>query len=78
MIPAWSRSNPQERHDILRRAADEVLARKDVTATLPANYPANEQELMLSPNNFEWAAKNREAILTEWQKRYGSKDQPKS
>lgn len=56
----------------------QVLARKDVTATLPANYPANEQELMLSPNNFEWAAKNREAILTEWQKRYGSKDQPKS
>ena len=28
-FPAWSRSNPQERHDILRRAADEVLARKD-------------------------------------------------
>lgn len=56
----------------------QVLARKDVEATLPENYPANEQDLMLSPNNFEWAAKSREAILTEWQKRYGSKDQPKS
>ena len=28
-FPAWSRSNPQERHDILKRASDEVLARKD-------------------------------------------------
>jgi iron(III) transport system substrate-binding protein len=56
----------------------QVLARKDVVATVPDNYPPNEQELLLSPNNFEWAATNREAILTEWQKRYGSKDQPKS
>ncbi|MCA3675443.1 MAG: aldehyde dehydrogenase family protein, partial [Methylobacterium sp.] len=28
-FPAWSRSNPQERHDILKRASDEVMARKD-------------------------------------------------
>ncbi len=28
-FPGWSRSTPQERHDILKRAADEVLARKD-------------------------------------------------
>jgi acyl-CoA reductase-like NAD-dependent aldehyde dehydrogenase len=28
-LPAWSRSNPQERFDILKRAADEILARKD-------------------------------------------------
>lgn len=62
----------------LYNASYQVLARKDVTAELPENYPANEQDLLLSPNNFEWAAKNREAILTEWQKRYGSKDQPKS
>ncbi len=25
----WSRSNPQERHDILKKASDEVMARKD-------------------------------------------------
>jgi iron(III) transport system substrate-binding protein len=56
----------------------QVLARKDVEAVLPENYPANESELLISPNNFEWAATNRDAILTEWQKRYGSKDQPKS
>lgn len=56
----------------------QVLARKDVEAKVPENYPANEQDLLISPNNFEWAAKNREAILTEWQKRYGSKDEPKS
>jgi alpha-ketoglutaric semialdehyde dehydrogenase len=28
-FPAWSRSGPQLRHDILKKASDEVLARKD-------------------------------------------------
>jgi aldehyde dehydrogenase (NAD+) len=28
-FPAWSRSTPQERHDVLKKASDEVLARKD-------------------------------------------------
>jgi aldehyde dehydrogenase (NAD+) len=28
-FPAWSRSTPQERHDILKRVGDEILARKD-------------------------------------------------
>ena len=28
-FPAWSRSTPQERHDILKEASDEVLARKE-------------------------------------------------
>ena len=27
--PAWSRSTPQERHDILKRVGDEIIARKD-------------------------------------------------
>ncbi|MBL8709294.1 MAG: putative 2-aminoethylphosphonate ABC transporter substrate-binding protein [Rhodospirillaceae bacterium] len=56
----------------------QVLARKDVTPELPENYPANEADLLLSPNNFEWAAGNRQAILDEWQKRYGAKSEPKS
>jgi len=28
-FPAWSRSTPQERHDILKRASDEVMARRE-------------------------------------------------
>jgi len=28
-LPAWSRSTPQERHDILKRVGDEIIARKD-------------------------------------------------
>src|SRR5262245_21467567 len=28
-LPAWSRSTPQERHDVLKKASDEVLARKE-------------------------------------------------
>ena len=33
-FPAWSRSGPLERHAILRRASDEILARKDELGTL--------------------------------------------
>jgi aldehyde dehydrogenase (NAD+) len=29
VLPSWSRSSPQERYDILKRASDEILARKD-------------------------------------------------
>jgi aldehyde dehydrogenase (NAD+) len=28
-FPAWSRTTPQERHDVLKRVGDEILARKD-------------------------------------------------
>jgi alpha-ketoglutaric semialdehyde dehydrogenase len=28
-FPAWSQSNPQLRHDVLKKASDEVMARKD-------------------------------------------------
>ena len=28
-FPAWSRSTPQERYEILKKASDEILARKD-------------------------------------------------
>ena len=33
-FPAWSRSSPQFRHDILKRVGDELLARKDEIGTL--------------------------------------------
>ncbi|MGD9743761.1 MAG: putative 2-aminoethylphosphonate ABC transporter substrate-binding protein [Dongiaceae bacterium] len=53
-----------------------VVAFPGVAQEIP-NYPAGEQELMIK-NDFTWAAVNRERILEEWQKRYGSKDAPKS
>lgn len=40
------------------------------------NYPTNINELMMD-NNFEWAAKNRKAILAKWQQRYDGKSDPK-
>jgi iron(III) transport system substrate-binding protein len=55
----------------------QVLARKDVNAKVPENYPANEQELLIK-NDFYWAAEHRDEILKEWQSRYGSKDAPKT
>lgn len=53
-----------------------VVALPDVAQPLE-NYPAGEEDLMIK-NDFAWAAANRERILAEWQKRYGSKDAPKS
>lgn len=61
----------------LYNAYYQVLARKDVAATVPQNYPANEGDMLIK-QDFYWSAENREAILQEWQKRYGSKDAPKS
>ncbi|MCB2102811.1 MAG: putative 2-aminoethylphosphonate ABC transporter substrate-binding protein [Rhodobacterales bacterium] len=39
-------------------------------------FPAGITEAMIK-NDFEWAAVNRKRILTEWQKRYDSKSEPK-
>src|SRR2546422_3232529 len=39
---------------------------------LPANMPDH-----MSKNDFEWAAKNRKAILDRWQERYNAKSEPK-
>ena len=36
------------------------------------NIPDNYEQLMVK-NDFAWAAKNRDKILTEWQKRYAAK-----
>ena len=41
------------------------------------HFPENIPEAMID-NDFEWAAKNRKAILKEWQTRYDSKSEPKS
>ena len=41
------------------------------------HFPENLLEKMIK-NDFEFAANNRKRILTEWQKRYDSKSEPKS
>jgi iron(III) transport system substrate-binding protein len=56
----------------------QILARKDVAATLPDNYPAGEEEQLITPNDFPAVAARREAILAEWERRYGGKNAPKS
>jgi iron(III) transport system substrate-binding protein len=35
--------------------------------------PDNYENLLVKPNDFDWAAKNRDRILTEWNKRYNAK-----
>jgi iron(III) transport system substrate-binding protein len=56
----------------------QILARKDVAAALPDNYPAGEAEALISPNDFAAIAAKRQAILDEWEKRYSGKNAPKS
>ena len=41
-----------------------------------AHFPA-EPETLLIKNDFDWAAQNRDSILTEWQKRYKGKAEAK-
>jgi iron(III) transport system substrate-binding protein len=39
--------------------------------------PDNYETLLVKPNDFDWAAKNRDRILTEWNKRYNAKAEAK-
>ena len=39
--------------------------------------PSASSTSMLVKNDFAWAAKNRDRILTEWNKRYNAKAAPK-
>lgn len=52
-----------------------VVAMPGVAKPVP-NFPVGIADQMIK-NDFEWAAKNREAILAEWAKRYDSKSEPK-
>jgi iron(III) transport system substrate-binding protein len=52
-----------------------IVSHKGVKASLP-NLPAD-LETKLIKNNFAYSAKNRDAILAEWQKRYAAKSEPK-
>ncbi|MGH7354348.1 MAG: putative 2-aminoethylphosphonate ABC transporter substrate-binding protein [Candidatus Rokuibacteriota bacterium] len=52
-----------------------VLANPKLTQPIEG-LPADMLKHMIK-NDFEWAAKNRKAILEEWQKRYDAKSEPK-
>lgn len=43
---------------------------------IPEGFPAEPLKQLIK-NDFNWAAKNRDAILTEWSKRYDAKSEPK-
>jgi iron(III) transport system substrate-binding protein len=64
------------------REANEVYAKNYAIVAMPGvakplpNLPAD-YEKMLVKNDFGWAAKNRDRILAEWNKRYNAKAEPK-
>ena len=64
------------------REANEIYAKSYAIVAMPGvakplpNLPANYESLLVK-NDFGWAAKNRDRILTEWNKRYNAKAEPK-
>ena len=67
---------------VTTREANEVYAKNYAIVAMPGvakplpNVPAD-YEKMLVKNDFGWAAKNRDRILAEWNKRYNAKAEPK-
>ena len=43
---------------------------------VPEGYPKDPRKQLIK-NDFNWAAKNRDRILEEWNRRYGAKSEPK-
>jgi len=43
---------------------------------VPEGYPKDPRKQLIK-NDFNWAAKNRDRILDEWNRRYGAKSEPK-
>lgn len=64
----------QEAHEI-HNSYYALVGRKGVSNPVE-NYPAGEEEALVDVD-FYWVAANRDRILTQWQERYGRKDEPK-
>jgi iron(III) transport system substrate-binding protein len=54
-----------------------IIGSTAVQVTVPDGYP-QDPTTQLIDNDFDWAARNRAAILKEWTKRYDGKSEPKS
>lgn len=64
------------------REANELYAKNFAVVAMPGiatrlKYVPNDYEQRLVKNDFQWMAKNRDAILAEWQQRYATKSEPK-
>ena len=64
------------------REANELYAKNYAIVAMPGvaqklpNLPADYEQKLVK-NDFAWAAKNRDRILAEWEKRYNAKAEPK-
>ena len=64
------------------REANELYAKNFVITAIPGiatrlkHVPADYEQRLVK-NDFAWMAKNRDAVLAEWQKRYATKSEPK-
>jgi iron(III) transport system substrate-binding protein len=49
----------------------------DMDVDVPEGYPKDARKVLIK-NDFEWAARNRDRILTEWSRRYDGKSEAKN
>ena len=56
---------------------DYAILSVKMSTNIPEGYSKNPVEQLIKKNDLVWAAKNRDTILKEWQKRYDGKTEPK-
>ncbi len=66
----------------MTKQANELYAKNFAVLALPGiqeklEFVPGDVEKLLAKNDFNWAAANRDRILTEWSKRYESKSEKK-
>jgi len=57
-------------------AASYPVTAAKTSVAIPAGYPADPVAQLIK-NDFDWAAANRDKVLTEWLRRYDTKSEPK-
>ncbi len=61
---------------MIKYAASYPVTSAETTVGVPEGYPPDPVKQLIA-NDFNWAAANRDRVLTEWMRRYDTKSEPK-
>lgn len=61
---------------MIKYAASYPVTAAETTVGVPEGYPPDPVKQLIA-NDFNWAAANRDRVLTEWMRRYDTKSEPK-
>ncbi len=61
---------------MIKYAASYPVTSAETTVGVPEGYPPDPVRQLIA-NDFNWAAANRDRVLTEWMRRYDTKSEPK-